>query len=377
MDKLTAKYYIETKKDLREVAQSLATIEATGKWSGPGAQTELFGRCTGGVDEITELRPGAGYVTLSLPMENFNMEESAFSSLWVYMVGGATHAMIDYEKSRLVDFDLPPSYNKYFIGPMWGVKGTKEYLGVPEGEPVIGTIVKPTSGLTAGEVAVMCGEFAAGGLQFIKDDEKMMSPPYCPLNERVSLVMDAVKAAEQKTGRRVLYTPHITTGPENILKFGETAVKAGARGLMVNIFAAGFHALTMLRKEFGLPVYAHCGGKEALGRAEGQGVSPEVVVKLARMMGGEFFRSNILGGYLVGGKTEEIRALNHAMRAPMEGIKDMVPALSGGLNPGNLPDNLRAFGADIMVLAGTGITQHPGGIAEGVAAMRAAARGAL
>jgi ribulose 1,5-bisphosphate carboxylase large subunit-like protein len=92
-------------------------------------------------------------------------------------------------------------------------------------------------------------------------------------------------------------------------------------------------------------------------------------------MGAEFFRSNILGGYLVGGTSEEIVSLIDVMRMPMKGIKDMVPALSGGLSPENLGENLKAFGTGIMALAGTGITQYPGGIAKGVEAMKAVAAG--
>ena len=369
-DNLKAKYYIETKKDLKEVAEFLVEFETTGKWSANGEPTELYKLCRGEVSQVDELEKGKGYVTLNYPMINFDMEKSAFSSLWLYMIGGATHALVDYEKSRLVDFELPEEYNKYFPGPMWGIEGTKKFLGVPEQEPIIGTIVKPTAGLSSDEVAHMCGEFAEGGLQFIKDDEKMMNTTYCPLKERVTKVMNLIRKAEDKTGIKVLYAPHITTGPENILQHAEIAVKSGARALMVNIFASGFSSLKMLRQEFDVPLYAHCGGKEAFGRAEGQGVSPEVIVKLTRLMGGEFFRSNILGGYLVGGSIEEIHSLNNVMRSSMKGIKDMVPALSGGLKPSNLKENLEAFGTGVMVLAGTGITLYPGGIKNGVKAMK-------
>ena len=371
---LYAKYYIETDDDLTEVGNGLAEIETTGKWGGfDTPPTELFKSCGGELFEVQELEKGKGFLTLALPMKNFDMENSAFSSLWLYMIGGATHALIAYNKSRLVDFWFDEAYNKYFTGPKWGIDGVKKYLGVPESEPVIGTIVKPTSGLTADEIADMCKRFALGGLQFIKDDEKFMNTPHCPLSERVEKVMAEIKKAEDKTGKKVLYTPHITTGPENILKYGEIAMKAGARGLMVNIFASSFSSVKMLRDAFDVPIYAHCGGKEAFGRAEGQGVSPEVVAKLARLMGAEFFRSNILGGYLVGGTTEEIDSLIHTMRKPMKGINDMVPALSGGLSPKNLGENLSAFGTGIMALAGTGITQYPGGIAKGVEAMKAVA----
>ena len=176
-DSLQATYYIETDKNLAEVAAGLVELETTGKWSGKTAPTELYKRCKG---EVLSVK-GKGTVTLLYPMVNFNMEESAFSSLWLYMIGGATHALIDYTKSRLIDFELPEEYNKYFTGPLWGVKGVKEYLGVPAHEPIIGTIVKPTAGLTADEVADMCGEFAAGGLQFIKDDEKQSPSIFAPM----------------------------------------------------------------------------------------------------------------------------------------------------------------------------------------------------
>ena len=216
----------------------------------------------------------------------------------------------------------------------------------------------------------MCYQFGFGGLQFIKDDEKMMNPVYCPLKQRVRNVVNALKKAEDKTGKKVLYAPHITTGPENILRFADIAISSGANALMLNIFASGFSSIKILRnQDYGVPIYAHCGGKEALGRAEGQGVSPEVIAKFARLMGGDYFKSNILDGYLVGGTIDEIKSLNHVMRLEIPGIKPMLPALSGGLKPDNLLNNLKEFGTDVMLLAGTGITQYPGGITAGIKAM--------
>jgi ribulose 1,5-bisphosphate carboxylase large subunit-like protein len=369
---LKAKYYIETRKNLNEVAEFLVEIETTSSWKNDGSQpSELFKKCRGIVHNVEEIEKGKGFITLLYPVINFNMEESAFSSIWLAMIGGPTHALIDYEKSRLVDFELPDDLYKYFPGPGWGINKTRQYLGIPENEPIIGTIIKPTSGLTSGEVAEICYESAAGGLQFIKDDEKMLNTTYCPLEERVKAVSNALKKAEDKTGKKVLYAAHITTGPENVLNFAERAIKSGATALMVNVFASSFSSLKMLRSQgFGVPVYAHCGGKEALGRAEGQGISPEVIAKFARMMGGDFFRSNILGGYLIGGNKPEIKSLINTMKMELPGMKDMIPALSGGLGPANLMDNLMAFGKDIMLLAGTGITKYPGGIPEGVKAMK-------
>jgi ribulose 1,5-bisphosphate carboxylase large subunit-like protein len=371
-DSLKATYYIETNKNLIEVAEHLVELETTGKWSGKNSKpSELFNECKGEVLEINELDKGKGYISLLYPIKNFNMEDSAFSSIWLAMIGGATHALIDYDKSRLIDFELPDFAYKYFPGPKWGLDRTKNFLKVPGNAPVLGTIVKPTSGLTADNVAEMCYQFGLGGLQFIKDDEKMLNPNYCPLEERVKKVTIALRKAEDKTGRKVLYAPHITTGPENIIKFAELALKNGANALMLNIFAAGFSSLKILREQnYDVPIYAHCGGKEALSRAEGQGVSAEAVVKFARLMGGDYIKSNILDGYLVGGSIEEIKSLINTMRSCIPGIKEMMPALSGGVKPDNLMANLKEFGTDVMILAGTGITQYHGGIKAGVEAIK-------
>ena len=367
-DSLIATYYLETDGDLGQVAREVITLETTGGWEGPGAAPELFAACTGEVVSVDEIRPGCGTVRVAFPMINFNLEESAFASLWLSMVGGGTHALLSYKKSRLVDFVLPESALAYFPGPQFGMEGTRRLLDLPAGTPVIGTIVKPTCGLTAEEVADLLYRMAAGGVRFIKDDEKMLNTAYCPLRERVEKVTAALRRAEEETGQRVLYAPHITTGPQNLERWAATALEAGANALMVNFFAAGFQSLEVLTK-FGVPIYAHCGGKEAFGREPGQGVAPEVVAKFARLLGGDYFRTGVLGGYLVGGTPAELHSLTKVLTEELPGIRAMAPVLSGGLKPDNLAENLETFGCDLLALAGTGLTRHPRGIAYAVAEM--------
>jgi ribulose 1,5-bisphosphate carboxylase large subunit-like protein len=142
---------------------------------------------------------------------------------------------------------------------------------------------------------------------------------------------------------------------------------------MVTFFAAGFQSLELLRRQFEVPVYAHCGGKEAFGREPGQGVAPEVVARFARLLGGDYFRTGVIGGYLVGGSREELDSLTAVLSGPMGPVPAAAPVLSGGLKPANLAQNLRAFGCDVLALAGTGLTRHPRGIAVAVEEMLAVA----
>ena len=370
-----ATYYVESPLPLKKVAETIADIESTGPWLGTGTPTELYKSCRAIVGDVRESAPGKGEFDILFPVANLNMETAAFPSLWLTMIGGGTHALAAYEKSRLLDFKLPDSVLDKMPGPGFGPEGIRKLLDAKSDDLLIGTIVKPTAGLTPAEVADICTKAAMGGVRFIKDDEKMMNTPYCPLAERVKLVTEGLKKAEDATGLKVLYTPHITAQPEYLLKNAEIALENGANGLMVNFFAAGFNSLQTLRTQINpnVPIYAHCGGKEALGRAPGQGVDPVAIVRFVRLLGGDIFRQSTIGGYLVGASPEEGRTLFKVMSEPMGSIKPMMPAVSGGLSPKTLLPNLEVFGTEALMLAGTGITLHPMGVSAGTTALYQAA----
>lgn len=377
-DSIAATYYIETRGNLAEVARELVVLETTSKWTGAGGPTPLFDKSVGEVLEVRELEPGRGYVTLLYPIANMDIEDSAFPCLWLSMIGGPTFALASYDKSRLVDFALPPGLLARFEGPRFGVERTRRWMEVDDKELLIGTIVKPTSGLVPKEIADLAYHAALGGIRFIKDDEKMMNPSYCPLGERVRLVSQALARAREQTGIKVLYCAHITTTPDRILDRAREAIENGASGLMVNFFAAGFSSLEILRRcaEPDVPIYAHCGGREALGRAVGQGISPAAIVKMVRLLGGDYFRAGMLESYLVD-TDDDIREMHSACTSEWGTLPPILPAVSGGLNPKTIGANVRAFGRDNLFLAGTGIFEHKDGPKAGVEALKLAAEEAL
>ncbi|OQW93890.1 MAG: hypothetical protein BWK79_08770 [Beggiatoa sp. IS2] len=370
-----ATYYIESTQPLPQVAATIADIESTGPWLGTGQPTELYLHCRAEVGEIREFAPGCGEIDILFPTANLNWEEAAFPGLWLTMIGGGTHALLAYEKSRLLDFKLPDNVLSYFPGPAVGADGTRQWLQAATDELLIGTIVKPTAGLTPQEVADICYQAAVGGVRFIKDDEKMLNPSYCPLKARVQAVSVALQRAADKTGQRVLYAPHITTTPEYLLDNAHIALENGASALMINFFATGFNGIATLRRHIdpSVPIYAHCGGKEAFGRAPGQGVDPVAIARFVRLLGADYFRVSAVGGYLVGSQSTEVKQLAQVMSEPMGSIKPMMTVVSGGLNPQTLGFNLAIFGHQALMLAGTGITTHPLGIGAGTTALKQAA----
>ena len=367
------KYYVETNEDLHKVAENTA-IEETIGIRADVETTPLLEKCKGRVHSVDEIGKGRGIITLEMPILNMDIAEAAFPHLWMYIAGGPVFELNHYQKVCLLDFELPPKMLAKFPGPKFGLKRIREMVGAKEDELLLGTIVKPCCGLRPAEVARKIGEAAMAGVSLIKDDEKMNNPAYCPLEERVRLVISKLKEVYEKTGRKCIYCCNITTRTDRILEKAHEALENGANGLMLNMFASGFSALEILAEDssINVPIYCHSGTRSAWARVPNQGIKLSVVAKLARLMGADFFRTGILGGYCVG-TVEDFDEANRALQEQLPGINDTVLALSGGLCPGNLVINLKRTAFDAVYMAGGGLLSHPMGIRAGVKAFQQAA----
>lgn len=91
----------------------------------------------------------------------------------VGLVAGYYRGFWDMTGIRVVDMKLPPEFAAAHPGPQFGVAGSRRLTGV-EGRPIIGTIVKPALGLRPEETAALVGDLLSSGVDFIKDDEKLM-----------------------------------------------------------------------------------------------------------------------------------------------------------------------------------------------------------
>lgn len=372
---ILATYYVETDKSLQEVADFLALHETTGPWQGQTQPTDLFQSCVGSVFAVRQKSPGVGEIDLLFPLRNIDLRTAPFEGIYMTLISGYAPAWLPLTKARMMDFQLPANALKYFPGPKFGIHGIRRLLEVQADELIIGTIVKPVSGLTPQEVAADVYEGVLGGVRFIKDDQKMLNPPYCPLAERVARVMDAVQKAETQTGKRVLYAPNITTRLDRLLDNAHIAIDNGARALMINFFVSGFGALELLSRNssINVPIYAHCGGKEFLTRSAGQGIDPVVLTKLVRLTGGDMLRLSAVSGDLLHSEPDTVKVLYHTMVQPWNDIRPILPAASGALSPANLAKTLEVCGMDLMVLAGRGIASHPMGVKAGTLAFQQAA----
>ena len=103
----------------------------------------------------------------------------------------------------------------------------------------------------------MVGELIEAGVDFIKDDEKLMSPAYSPLAERVKAIMPLILDHEQKTGKKVMYAFGIShADPDEMMRNHDLVLEAGGNCAVININSIGFGGMAFLRKRSGLVLHA-------------------------------------------------------------------------------------------------------------------------
>ena len=191
---------------------------------------------------------------------------------------------------------LPEEFRGAHPGPQFGVAGSRRLTGV-EGRPIIGTIVKPALGLRPHETAEMVGELVAAGVDFIKDDEKLMSPAYSPLAERVKAIMPLILEHEQKTGKKVMYAFGISHADPDEMMRNHDLVARGRRQLR-----GGQHQLDRLRRH-GVPAQAlaawSCMPTATAGTSSpaipGLGMDFKVWQQFWRLLGVDQFQINGIG----------------------------------------------------------------------------------
>ena len=134
---------------------------------------------------------------------------------------------------KLMELNFPKYWLQAYKGPKFGVEGTRKAAGINEKRPIVGSITKPNIGLDAKTYGKLAYETALGGIDFMKDDEAIVSPKYCPLEDRVTETMAGIDRAKEQTGKKVLFAVNITTRQDKLLELADKAIQAGANHLMV------------------------------------------------------------------------------------------------------------------------------------------------
>ena len=368
-------YYVKGRDDIVKLAKRIARDETTGSWVGTDKPTKTYRDAMADVEKVEVYGKTEGLMTIRSPLVNLDMGGDVLYQFMMLAIGGPILEFVYYDRVAFTDFELPEKMLRRFPGPKFGIKGTRKLLGLSSNAPVIGTIMKPCAGLTDREVAKKIYEAAVGGVRFIKDDEKMLSPKYCPFERKIKRVVDALARAADETGHNCLYAPQICAGPATIRDTVLRAIELGATGVMFNALVTGLPVLAMLAadKDVSVPIYVHSGGRTGLSTGPRR-VDDVVIAKLVRLCGGDYFQIGVVDMkecLYTSLFPNLLLRLNEAFTEELAGKKDTVSVTAGGLSVHNMTAQLDALGTDFMALAGSGILNHPDGPRAGVDAMTA------
>ncbi len=327
----------------------------------------------------------AGTATIAYPLAFFDKRPDRrvpLSQLFMAAASEPYSAFSFYRAARIIDIRFPPEMRARFCGQRWPRERVRAYLGLAEDEPIIGTIVKPKTGLTPELFSRSVVEAAVAGARFTKADENMHLTPR-EISRFVGRVARDLRAAgfdlgrsARPRGRRFLFAPHVTTDADLLDGCARAAVEAGANALMFSPYhGGGFNVMSAIVERYDVPVYAHTAGMNVMSGSPSWGIDPRVMYVLAGLSGAAFMQLPTMSGYLRPFDAEKPAILAALRENGLEGPGGMTLAIAGGMSPAVIGRNMRDLGVDgRMFLAGTSVYSHPDGPGAGVKALIAAYR---
>ena len=381
-----ARYWVESSVPSDQVAELIAGEQSSGTFVAlPGETEQLKERSRARVVRVESLPPvfeptlesalvarqghtgrfHRAEIEIAFPIDNVGDNLPTLLAT----VAGNLFELGEVTALRLLDLDLPERYAAAFAGPAFGIEGTRRLAGV-HGRPLIGTIIKPSIGLSAGQTAALVDALCAADIDFIKDDELIADPPYERFEARLAAVMPVLQRHADRLGRMPMYAINITGSVDELLRRHDAVVRAGGTCVMVSVNWVGFAAVEHLRRHAQLPIHGHRNGWGAFTRHPGLGFSFEAYQKLWRLAGVDHLHVNGIRSKFWEADDSVIRSAR-ACLAPFAGVPPLLPVFSSGQWAGQAPDLYRELGStDLMHLAGGGIIGHPDGAAAGVQSLR-------
>ncbi|HEX2479370.1 MAG TPA: ribulose-bisphosphate carboxylase large subunit family protein [Geminicoccaceae bacterium] len=386
-DKVQATYLIETPHSLEHAAMVIAGEQSSGTFvSVPGETDELKERFGAQVLQIKPLgsvrapslpgwkppRPAGaesefrrGEIVVSFPLHNFG---TSLPNL-LATVAGNLYELQELSGIRLIDLELPPAFAERYPGPGFGVDGTRKLVQIYE-RPLIGTIVKPSIGLSTSDLQSVVRDLAIAGLDFIKDDELHADPPYAPLAERVPAVMAEIERVADQTGKKTMYAFNISGDVDHMLRAHDLVIKHGGTCVMISVNNVGIAALAHLRKHCALPIHGHRNNFGAMSRHPFLGIGFTAYQKLFRLAGVDHLHVGGLDSKFYQTDEEVAQSITDCL-TPLFGDYRVMPAISSAQWAGSaVKTYAETRTIDVIHLAGGGILGHPDGAAAGVSSMR-------
>jgi ribulose-bisphosphate carboxylase large chain len=350
---------------------------------------------TRGVDALVyEIDEAKEVMKIAYPVDLFDrniIDGRAMIASFLTLCIGNNQGMGDVEYAKMHDFYVPPNFLRLFDGPSTTIRDMWRVLGRPvvDGGFIVGTIIKPKLGLRPKPFADACYDFWMGG-DFIKNDEPQGNQVFAPLKETITLVADAMKRAQDKTGQAKLFSANITADDHyEMLARGEFILEAFGENadhvaFLVDGYVTGPAAITTARRAFPKQyLHYHRAGHGAVTSPQSmRGYTAFVLSKMARMQGASGIHTGTMSfGKMEGETADRLMAYmitDDSADGPFyhqewQGMNPTTPIISGGMNALRMPGFFANLGhSNLILTAGGGSFGHIDGAAAGAISLRQA-----
>ncbi|MEA5460411.1 ribulose-bisphosphate carboxylase large subunit family protein [Arcicella sp. LKC2W] len=384
MERITATYYIETPFEVAKAAAVLAGEQSSGTFvSVPNETEELKQRFAARVESIEHLEtvtepaiPGANskdgkyhraIVKVSWSIENFGFN----LPVMVSTLQGNLYEITQFTGLKLMDIDLPESYANHYSGAKFGIEGCRKLTNVHD-RPLIGTIIKPSIGMSPEQTADIVKTLAEAGIDFVKDDELMGSSANSTFENRLDVVMKVINDYADKTGKKIMYAFNITGEVDEMQDRYEKVVNAGGTCAMISINSVGLSATKKICDNGTLAIHAHRNGWGMMTRHPLLGIDFKAYQKIWRLAGVDQLHVNGIQNKFWETDDSVVNSIQ-SLKEPFSHHKNILPVVSSGQWGGQAFETYRRTQTvDLLYMAGGGIMAHPMGAAAGVVALQQA-----
>ena len=445
MERICATYLIETSLPVEQAAAALAGEQSSGTFVAvPGETEELKQRFAARIEKITPLetvsepslpgaagrarhsvradeQPGSGAQRTDAPYQraevvvSWSVENMGYNlPTLVSTIQGNLYELQQFTGLKLMNLELPPSFAQHFRGPKFGVAGCRALtgVGVPVGvqalacppasgggnklklelqRPLIGTIIKPSIGLSPQQTAALVKTLAEAGIDFIKDDELMANPPHSPFDERVDAIMRVINAHADRTGKKVMYAFNVSDELDAMQRHYDRVVKSGGTGAMISLNSVGLSGAKKICDLGALAIHGHRNGWGMINRHPLLGIEFPAYQKLWRLAGVDQIHVNGIANKFWESDDSVVRSIESCLKplwsgtpasgtarsssiqqhAVPEAGAPILPVVSSGQWGGQACETFRRTKTvDLLYMAGGGIMAHPDGPAAGVHSLR-------
>ncbi|MBR9681385.1 MAG: ribulose-bisphosphate carboxylase large subunit [Candidatus Altiarchaeota archaeon] len=373
--------WVKGEGKLEVLAEMVGAESSVGTWTSISTMNDfVWERLRARVFDLKKVKENAGFIKVAYPLEHFDHDNLP---QLLASIRGNIYGIKEIKELKLLDWSIPEKYQKFFKGPLYGIKGIRKMIGTTKSKrPHVGTIIKPKVGLSPSEFADASFKALSNGLDLVKDDENLVNQAFCLWEERASKTISKIESI----GEPKIYVPNITDFIPKMMERIEFLDNIGWKMCMIDVYMLGIPTTKLIVDELHkrkFMVHAHRAGHGAETRGS-RGVGFNFWLKIFRLLGVDQIHTGTGVGKMEGSPITTRNFGQVASQQKVKGfepvfleskwakhIKPVMPVASGGLHPGMVGAVCEVYGTtDVTLQAGGGVHGHPQGTEGGAKAMR-------